>query len=258
MKKIILNPGGSPNERGLFSFVIQYLSAHRHYLDNPSVIIDFDLNQKSAYFDSGIEFTNNVWNYFFNSLDSSENITSEENIVWTEIGNFYGYSFNFKDEKEREISSKIISEKLILREEIVEEINCFFEKNLKDKKILGVHKRGTDIGYHHQAKSLGEYFSEIDAIKDNFDVIFLSTDERIVVDEFEKKYSNVLNYSYDSLSVSKDKPNFKAKTMGGYKTGKDAVLDAYILSKCDFLIQTNSNLSNFSLLVNPNLNFKRI
>lgn len=256
MKHLILEPGNSPDSRGFFSFVNQYLSASRHFKDNDDVIINFDLESKSKYHDDSINYTNNVWEYLFKKIEIDNAIV--ERTDWGDFGNFYGYTFDFNDTKERSISEDVINKNLILKPEVLDKINNFYNKHFDEKRVLGIHKRGTDIGFHHKKIELIEYFNEIDSIINNYDVIFISTDERSVIDSFRSRYENVLFYSYDSLSTDPNLPNFKASTVGGYKMAEDALVDAYLLSKTDFLIQTNSNLSNFSLLANSKLKFKRI
>jgi len=252
MKNIVLHSGGGPR-RGLFSFVNQYLAVIRSlHLKNMEVVVDFDLNHEEGYYDSNIEFTNNVWHYYFTS-PQHEGVTSTDRTVWYDTGNFYGYSFDYNNNEERLLVEKLISEKLILREEITNEIDKLYDTTLKGFKVLGVHKRGTDIGGHHIKLSLDDYFSVIDTKVDSFDKILLCTDERSVVDAFKLRYDNVVNISYDTLSDNPNLPNFMIVTNNGYNVGKDSIIDAYLLSKSDFLIKANSNLSNFSLLLNAKL-----
>ena len=81
--------------------------------------------------------------------------------------------------------------------------------------------------------------------------------KKLLLMNLKKKYDKVIHYSYDSLSTD-EKPSFKSSSKDKFKNGEDAIIDAFLLSKCNFLIQTNSNLSNFSLLANSKLKFKRI
>lgn len=252
MRKLILEGGSTAaaiQARGLFSFVIQFVSVHRAYfLREENYKIQFDLRE-SAYSAN----SNNHWDSFF----VQEPIGSGERTVWGEGGNTYGYSFDFYDINEREIAKDIIQKHLILQPQIQEIIQDFYDNNFKGSKILGVHKRGTDISIHHEPASLESFFNVIDGIVQNYDKIFLSTDEKKVVEEFKRRYPNVLNVSYHTLSDYSHIPNFKApdSKSRGYQIGVDAILDSYLLSMCDFLIKGNSNLSNFSLLLNPELKF---
>ena len=61
MVVLILESGPSSIERGFFSFVIQFVSVHRHYFtQNIDYKIYFDM-RNSAYSD----YSGNQWNDFF-------------------------------------------------------------------------------------------------------------------------------------------------------------------------------------------------
>jgi len=252
MERLILEGGDNPaliQGRGLFSFVIQFVSVHRAYfLDENDYKISFDLRGSSYSTCAG-----NHWDLFF----EQETFDQGQRTVWAKGGNTYGYSFDFNNLKEKEIAKSIIQRYLILKPEIQNLIDDFSMKHFTGKKILGIHKRGTDIGMHHQPASLDSFFELVDQKIGSYDSIFLSTDEKYVVDRFKDRYPNVLNVSYDTLSSQSNLPNFKTTEgkLQGYQVGVDAILDAFLLAKTDFLIKGNSNLSNFSLLANPELEF---
>ena len=182
---ITLEAGNSPNSRGLFSFVNQFLAACFFYDKNEQIHVTFDLIKKSSYYDSSIIYEDNVWFYFFVRKDIKP--LSEKKIVWTEVKNKYGYDFNFNNSEEREVAEIIINKYLNIKPSIEQKINFFYKNNFKGKKVLGVHKRGTDIGIHFEKKNIEIYYQEIDKIIHDYDAIFLCTDQKIVVDEFKKK-----------------------------------------------------------------------
>jgi len=252
MKKLILEGGSNPasiQARGLFSFIIQYVSVHRAYfLNDEEYKISFDLRDSSYYQHGG-----NHWDLFY----VQDPLEGGERTVWGDSGNLYGYSFDYQNIKERQIAHDIIKQHLILQPHIQRLIDDFYNSNLKGRKILGVHKRGTDISIHHEPAPLEFFFESVDKVIKEYDQIFLSTDEKRVVDAFKERYQNVLNVSYETLSNYSNLPNFKTNEgkSEGYQVGVDAILDAYLLAKSDFLIKGNSNLSNFSLLLNPELKF---
>ena len=252
MKKLILEGGNNPTSiqaRGLFSFIIQYVSVHRAYfLDNEKYKIYFDLRDSSYSPHEG-----NHWDLFY----MQEPLDDGQRTVWGDSGNLYGYSFDYQNVAERQIAQDIIKRHLVLKPHIQKLIDDFYNSNLRGFKILGVHKRGTDISIHHEPASLEFFFESVDKVMHEYDRIFLSTDEKRVVDAFKQRYSNVVNASYNTLSNYSNLPNFKTNEgkSDGYQVGVEAILDAYLLAKCDFLIKGNSNLSNFSLLANPELEF---
>lgn len=128
---------------------------------------------------------------------------------------------------------------------------------MKDLKVLGIHKRGTDISIHHDKLDIDTYFSEIDLIKSEYDVILLCTDELLVVDMFKNRYDNIITFESKTLSENKNIPSFKYRK-DGYLMGFEVIVESILLSKSDFLLKTSSNVSNFSLLYNPFLKYKNI
>jgi hypothetical protein len=244
---LILESGPSSVERGFFSFVIQFVSVHRHYFtQNIDYKIYFDL-RNSAYSD----YTGNHWNIFF----EQDNLPIGTRTFWGDSGNVYGYTFDFNDIEERKIAKKIIDKHLILKPQINEKIQSHFNEFFVGKKILGVHKRGTDINMHHENPHIDEYFKIIDNIYKDYDAIYLACDDQVGIDLFKKRYDNIINLSYSTTSQDVDLPNFKTDMSDRHKMAEDVIIDGYLLSKCDLLIKMNSNLSNFSLLLEPSLDF---
>lgn len=244
---LILESGASSPERGFFSFIIQFVSVHRHYfIQDIDYKIYFDM-RNSSYSDS----KDNQWNEFF----LQDSITAGKRTFWGDSGNFYGYSFDFENKTERKIAKEIIDTHLKLNSEIGNKIESLYLEIFAGKKILGVHKRGTDIGTHHESPPLQRYFEIIDRIHSNFDWIYLACDETVSIELFKQRYTNVINLSSSTVSDDQNLPNFKKKMPDKYKMAEDVIIDAYLLSKCDMLVKMNSNLSNFSLLLNPDLEF---
>jgi hypothetical protein len=247
VKVLILESGESSSERGFFSFVIQFVSVHRHYFTlGIDYKIYFDM-RNSSYSDS----KDNQWNEFF----LQDIITDGKRTFWGDSGNFYGYSFDFGNKTERKIAKEIIDTHLKLKSEIGTKILSLYLEMFAGKKILGVHKRGTDIGTHHESPPLQKYFEIIDKIHSNFDCIYLACDEAVSIELFKQRYPNVINLSGSTVTDDQDLPNFKKKMPDKYRMAEDVIIDAYLLSTCDLLVKMNSNLSNFSLLLNPDLDF---
>lgn len=259
-KRVNVKSGPSSNDRGLFSFVNQYIHVCDSFRDEKDVDIFMDLGIDNSYYDCQIKDIHNVWDYFFLQKTYKETYSSNIDTFWGDGGtaNRYGYDFDFSNTEERILVKELIDKNLILKPQIKDKIELFYKENFYNKKVLGIHKRGTDIGMHHRIIGFEEYCQEIYLIKDEYDTIFITTDERVVVDNLKERYNNVISYSYDTLSNSNDKPSFKMGYGNTYKMGEDTIVDAYLLSKTDFLIKPNSNLSNFALLNNSNLKYKSI
>lgn len=256
-KLITKIPLSNPNplNRGLFSFILQHISNCRE-LYGSYFTSNFDLRYKTAYFDEKIP-NKNTWEYFF---DVDADLSICENTIceyWIGKFNFYGYDFDYDNIDERIIARDIIDKHTKFKKEILNTVDKFFDEKMKGYRILGIHKRGTDISEHHTKIDIDNYFYEIDLILHDYDIILLCTDEKEVIDIFKNKYDNIIVFGCETLSDNSNIPSFKYRK-DGYLMGFEVIVESLLLSKVDFLLKTNSNVSNFSLLYNPFLKYKNI
>ena len=91
--------------------------------------VNFDLIKKSKYYDPSINFTDNVWEYFFDV--ENEDYVSISRTVWGDFGNFYGYDFDFNNLESRVVSEEIISKYLLVKPGTSKKIENFYNDNFK-------------------------------------------------------------------------------------------------------------------------------
>jgi len=130
------------------------------------------------------------------------------------------------------------------------------------KNILGVLYRGTDMKtapLHYTPPSLEEtVMKTLEVVKnENFDHIFIRTEEQEAIDIFEKTFdkskliiSNInrlKNYATGNIAVI----NYK-NTNSVYTDGLDYLTEIYLLSQCDGIIAQKVNGTNFALGLNNN------
>ena len=128
-------------------------------------------------------------------------------------------------------------------------------------RVLGVHIRGTDkfLGMVCQPD---KYFALIDAYiaaHGNATVrIFLATDDtsfaRVMVGRYGAE--RVLQQSGGALVRGTRAQPVWQKAQGGaaaVRKGTEVLLDAILLSRCDYLIKANSAVSEFAIYFNPKL-----
>ena len=162
---------------------------------------------------------------------------------------------------------------------------------MKNTFILGIHFRchgahncettGTfETNFHTKINNV---FTKIDNIlKDKTDYkIYLATDVKSIQNEFIRKYKDRLLYNKNNTSMS-DTPNSSTephfgfalqnknntnnkeffdyfnKNKPGLNGGIQLLIDTLILSKCDFVIPSNSNLSDFVLIFNPDIEYSYV
>lgn len=180
---------------------------------------------------------------------------------------------------------------------IYDEVNKFSRK-FKNKKVFGVHFRGTD---KNKVKwmthiSIDEFIAIVDyqLKQDKYDAIFISTDEMKFIDIMKKLYQNkyaILFYDTDKNNENTDsihlnrlslmenkikelkkniKSNANQKQIDDLENSikkesqinrellKNAIVNTLLLSKCEIVIKTHSQLSAYAKVFNPNLKIFRV
>jgi hypothetical protein len=208
---------------------------------------------ESLYFDQN--YGNNVWDYFFentklNDKSNIKEIYDVPDLIFKENLNFRE-SINYYINKYIKIKDSILNE--------IQNINSLVEQN----DTLGIHIRRTDKNLYFQH---GEPFNAIpmnndvyikytyDLLeKENYNKIFLATDDEDTYKIFKKEFSNklILKDSFrssDSISIHQNHFN-----ISGYKKGLDVLTDCVLLSKCKFLLRSTSNVGSTAQFFNLNL-----
>lgn len=198
--------------------------------------------------------------YFYQQYSESEPVSDVIN-EWTPFGAMINYICMLKSEKEIYsgllFPSTIIKERNILNSQFINSIDSSI---FNDKKILGLHRRGTDHGYHGELMDDSVYMKIINEEfkKDKFDKVFLITDQKSSLDFFKNELGDSLIHTDSFLSEHGGAIHHHANP-GPEIIASQVLRDAILLSKTDYMLLTRSNVSLFSLMCNLQKdNFKYI
>ena len=234
--------------RGYFSYLTEavgnLLEFYRRH-DIEDVKVFFDLYDIPGYgtgnmFDAG--FIQDHEDY---STNSYHNVEKYSNLI--------GSYETFYDDDIRKKAQSIIEKHFIVRNEILNLIEDRF-KNYDFDRIVGVHRRSTDIIEHHEIINLSKIFYEID--QTDHDYVFLATDSNIEYLKFKEHYGEKLLF-FDKTASNNNKPFFKLeKSQNKIEEHiREIVFTVYALARTKKLICSRSNLAIFSILINSNLEY---
>lgn len=142
------------------------------------------------------------------------------------------------------------------------QVDKFVEKHFT-QKTLGLHLRGSDKFDFGSGPNLGrkvlpeEYFPHIDrylAENPEGTKIFVATDQRQWLKIMEDAYPGRI-LSYSEVSLSDDEENRIHDAENKALRGVEVLVDALLLSRCDFLLKCNAAVGEMALVVNPELEF---
>lgn len=285
-----------------FTFALnQLMYAERHGLKAVVDFGSYSATGPNPYFDAA--HGDNLWDYFFEPVDGvtySEvqamvadpdhplgpadltSLSSED--LWFmhqyDPQSLFGYPYGFYRykirydaawfERNRREANRLIEKYVRIKRNVLEEVNGFVERNMAGRPVIGVHARGTDKGAAGCMPALRdivppeEYIPEIDAYLSSHPGgrIFVATDQRQYIEFFREHYGDIV-LSYDALRSTDHRAPFELETAGNYRKGWDVLVDALLLSRCDFLLKCSSHVGETALWFNPELksidmNYKRL
>jgi len=176
----------------------------------------------------------------------------------------------------REKANAIIHKYFKLRMYLNNKINNFFAENLANaKKVLGVHIRGTDALVNNAERwrkkfDIQNYINCIRMFINRYGdegKVFVASDDaklfNIVKNEFNDAIVEYDTFRQEEQDVGKSGDTTKGNAMmptylcdDGAKAaqnGEDAIVEMYLLSKCDYLLHNASGFAHVALLLNSKM-----
>jgi hypothetical protein len=205
----------------------------------------------------------NWFEYFFTNLqvsaEDSEKINNGQVPICRIEGiRQLGLPENYDSHLNLRIAPQLVRKYIGIKRQMLERVNVFFDRYLKNRSVLGIHYRGTDkraeappVPYSHLRKSIDDFLKR----SSQFDCLFVSSDEQSCVDFIENEFKRTLPVFYhDDQERTKTKTAIhRSKSGDRFRKAEEAVVNCLLLSKCGALIKTASFLSGWSKLFNPEL-----
>ena len=208
--------------------------------------VNFD--KYGLYYDSNHGL--NWWTYYFEPIYVGER--GESRLVYP-TKNQYSEVWGLRRLTPRETAAQIINKYIHIKPHIQKKVDSFVCKYFNDNYTIGIHYRGTDKIKEAPRVPFEEVFKEIEQQipREKPYVLFIATDETEFLEQAEKRYCNVV--AYDAIRSHGSNKGVHFMNKNNYIVGEEALIDACLLSKCDLLIRTSSNLSLWSTYFNPDL-----
>lgn len=197
----------------------------------------------------------NWWEYFFEPLSIGSELSAPLSYFNDNDFNNYGWWPIYHMSRER--GYELIKKYLRIKPHIQQKTDSFQERNFGDDFIIGVHYRGTDkiaearrIPYEEVKSAIQKAIDNLPQPYINAYKIFVATDEQAFLDFIKMEFSCPILY-IDSLRSINGQPVHDTLYTSNYQRGEDAIIDCILLSKCNRLVRTVSNLSFWAERFNP-------
>ena len=245
MKHLIIQKRSS----GFFSDFNLIVAALTHLRENH--IEDFSFIWNNIYYSTNIN--ENLFNkYFFKSKEY------EAYDVIYDIGDIGGNFFShFNEQSIWDRANKTLCYYNYFTNPLY--LECY-NKCFKADNCLGVHVRGTDHYQHGALLDLPFYFKKIDEKLNtgDFKKLFLATDEERIVQQFINKYGDFVNINSNITRSSTCQGIHLSNLINKEQLAIDVLIDAISLANCEEILITSSNVSGYTLCVNPKIKYSYI
>jgi hypothetical protein len=198
----------------------------------------------------------NSWEYYFKPLNNYtlEEVYFSKNVIITDFAWPKCFPTSLTNNNLLDIYKRYIH----IKDDIIEDFNTYYNNNFKNKLIIGVHFRGKEqrIAASHPFpptfKQIFEIIKYLNQIL-KFDSIFIITENSYNLNKFINKFNKKLIY-YNSSRSSSNVYNLNPRNSHRYLLGREILIETLLLSKCDYIICGDSNVSEFAKLLSKNKN----
>jgi hypothetical protein len=197
--------------------------------------------------------------YFDKFFKLKESIVENKPVRFTTINSII--ELNLGKDYDRvltiELATYLIDKYLAVKQEILSEVESFCHQNFANRKVLGVHYRGTDktkespaVSYDTVKRNIEHYLK----LRPETDSVFIASDDMNFIENMESaSVGRSIIYRNDSLRSRDGNSIHESEDTNKYEVNRDAIVNCLLLSRCDALLKTASILSGWSKLFNPKL-----
>lgn len=227
-------------------------------------------NDSSAYYSGEFQGNSNVWEYYFEpvSLLRYDQEDFINNIYWpldqTLIDKvIHGYKyFVFTDpftikEHRKYIKENFIDKYIRIKPYIQEKIDDFYADNIEHKKTIGIHLRG--LNFHVKNFDLEILFDKVNEFTSQGYQIFVVTASSKLLEIAKNKISGEVIFYPCERVEDEDFFNMqyiqKNNDFNRREQGESVIAECLLLSKCEKIIHTTSNIPFAALYFNPDLEY---
>jgi len=235
-------------DAGFFSIFSDVLALCHNYEKCELCGFEVDFKDYGLYFDKKIGL--NWWLYYCEPLKVN---TAEKKI---ELFGYPNVTYIIEEELTREKANYLINKYFKIKKEINDEIEEFVKNNFSNRFVISVHYRGGDkiteaprVEFDIVRKKTNEIFIKYHSENP---IIFIATDDQGFIDYMEEYYGSICVY-YPYVNREYDQQGIHNKRIDPYLNGKSALIDSILLSKGNYLLRCDSNLSLWSTFFNSNI-----
>jgi len=252
---------GSFRNEGFFSSFLAVLSNVMWAERNGKIPVVHWTQECFYYQKEGYHGSMEPWEYYFEPIShlryepGDPTYNSGDALDGTHVwGPFLKYSDHFHREFRFQVHD-VIQRYIQIKPHILEKVDAFYNTHMKGKRTIGIHLRGTDRNIKTKKDGMIEALLEAaENVADKECQFFIATDEESLLDYAKGHVQHPLLYHNSHRStdgVPLHIGNFREECPA--LLGEEVLIEALLLSKCDFFVHSLSSVAVAVLYFNPSI-----
>ncbi len=211
--------------------------------------LSIDFGKYGLYYDPS--YGPNWWTYYFEPIRLGEMknatlvyLTKEQGLkAWLQ-----------RRLMSRKIAAEMIRKYIRINSHIQQKVDAFVAEYFLGYYVIGIHYRGTDKNKEAPRLAYETVFEEVEKHipQEKPYFLFIATDEVDFLEQAKIRYLNRV-VALEAHRSSSGDLGIHFENRNNYALGEEALMDACLLSRCNLLIRTSSNLSLWSTYFNGDL-----
>lgn len=213
------------------------------------------LKDSLYYNHNGFNGSHNVWEYYFEPV-SEMTYQRKDHLHHFYAEQYWKFSYYKITEQNRKDAHILINKYIKIKPIVRNKIDNFYEQYIRGKKTVGIHIRGTDKFIEDGRVEAAVMVTEALKYADEETQFLLSTDEQKLLDNMISLLSSLnRKFIYYDCYRSQDGSALHVRKVKPSKAqfGEDVIVEMVLLSKCDALVHTYSNVSSIPLYFNADM-----
>lgn len=196
----------------------------------------------------------NEWEYYFNPVSNLSYAPRDPINQYSGAGEGWAqFTYYDMSQEKRNFAEALISKYVHPNTIVQSKINQFYNTHMAGKNTIGIHLRGTDKNIEEKTVPPEVIVAEALKYANEDTQFFLATDEKRLLDAMIRLLNGRKVISYDCYRSETGAPLHVHKRPSFAQVGEDVIVEMWIMSKCDILIHTLSNVSSIPLYINSKL-----
>jgi len=201
----------------------------------------------------------NVWEYYFEPVSDLRYTPGDSMSRCCGGGAGCGQfsSINLHNQELRDQAHRLWKKYIRPKSILLDKVDQFYQANIEGKHTIGVHLRGTDVLPDVVGLKMQRIVDATLAQVRKDSQLFVTSDDLNLFNQFCSLMQGYKIVYYPCYKSDDGKPlHYRVQRPSYAQAGEDVIVEMLLMSRCDYLVLMQSNVSAVPLIINNKVPFK--